>query len=810
MAFEDFGFKFKGKDEISGSVKNMKKAFVDLNGSTTKADKGMASFYKTLRKTDLQMGNMSKDANRASDSIKGLTKSFSGLNQVMGMAKIYAIGTAMAQTIKSSLDMIETTNLFSVSLGDMAEATDEVVNKLTEAYGLDPTNVRNAVGTYALLAKSMGMTSQQASTLSTNMYQLALDYSSLTNVPIQQVLEDFRSGLLGQSETVYKYGIDVTEAGLQAEAMAQGIDKSVREMSQGEKMALRYNTMIRTGSIAMGDFAKTINTPANQLRILQEQFVQLARLIGALVLPALGAILPYLNAILGLAIKGMQSLLAMFGIKLPEVKNFKNTSGMLEDMENSANGTASGLDKASKSAKAMKSAMLGIDELNVIPDQSTGDTGDSGNGGLGIGGASDMSLLNPYDALLDRLKDVNSELEAKILPVLKQIALVSGIVAGSFLGWKLFGFMKGLKEAEWFIALGSKITEVFHNIIWGIEKIKYASFGDTLSTAFKAVTTSTAGVTIIITAIVGAIIYLWNTSEEFRNSWIQVWGNLMEILKNVWERVVKPIFEALAVGLVMIWEGGLKPLWIAWTQIWFQISGVLTTVLNQMLPLINILVIMFSTVLIPVIQFLLVVFSGVFTGILGIVTGVFNSIAGVIEGVKNIFQGVIKYFKGAFAGDWRMVWEGLVQIFKGIFGAIGSIIYAPLNAIIDGVNGVIRGLNKMKVPDWVPAIGGQGISLSVIPRLARGGQLDAGQAFIAGEAGAELIGSYQGKTTVMPLENTDFVQAIHDAVLSAMTAGSGGQVIENVLTLDGEVIYANQQKVARNRGKDFGMGAFSR
>ena len=162
MAFEDFGFKVKFKDDVSSGAKKIKQTFGDLTGATTKADKGMASFYKTLRKTDLQMGNMSKDANRASDSIKGLSKSFNGLNQAIGMGKLYAIGTVMAKTIKSSLDMIETANLFSVSMGDMAEETDKTVKKLSELYGLDPTNIRNAIGTYGLLAKSMGMSSQQA------------------------------------------------------------------------------------------------------------------------------------------------------------------------------------------------------------------------------------------------------------------------------------------------------------------------------------------------------------------------------------------------------------------------------------------------------------------------------------------------------------------------------------------------------------------------------------------------------------------------------------------------------------------------
>ena len=107
---------------------------------------------------------------------------------------------------------------------------------------------------------------------------------------------DLRSGLLGQSETVYKYGIDVTEAAIKAEAMAQGITKSVRNMSQGEKMALRYSVMIKQTALSHGDFAKTIEEPANQMRILKERVVTMTRALGSIFLPVLATILPYLNA----------------------------------------------------------------------------------------------------------------------------------------------------------------------------------------------------------------------------------------------------------------------------------------------------------------------------------------------------------------------------------------------------------------------------------------------------------------------------------------------------------------------------------
>ena len=114
-----------------------------------------------------------------------------------------------------------------------------------------------------LLARSMGMSTKQAKTLSTTTAQLSTDLASLTNIPINQVMQDLRSGLIGQTETVYKYGMDLTEASLKTEAFRLGITKSVREMTQGEKMALRYSLMLKQSGLAHGDFAKkpSMNLP---------------------------------------------------------------------------------------------------------------------------------------------------------------------------------------------------------------------------------------------------------------------------------------------------------------------------------------------------------------------------------------------------------------------------------------------------------------------------------------------------------------------------------------------------------------------
>ena len=136
-----------------------------------------------------------------------------------------------------------------------------------------------------------GLSAENASILAENTNRLALDLGALTNRSFTKVAEDLRSGLIGQSKTMYKYGIDVTEAAIKQEALNQGIKKSVRHMSQAEKMALRYSVMLKQSGLAHGDFANTINRPANQLRILSERFLTLGRSIGNLFIPILNSVL---------------------------------------------------------------------------------------------------------------------------------------------------------------------------------------------------------------------------------------------------------------------------------------------------------------------------------------------------------------------------------------------------------------------------------------------------------------------------------------------------------------------------------------
>lgn len=165
--------------------------------------------------------------------------------------------------------------------------------------------------------------------------------------------------------------------------------------------------------------------------------------------------------------------------------------------------------------------------------------------------------------------------------------------------------------------------------------------------------------------------------------------------------------------------------------------------------------------------FLLAIWKAMFEGIKLYFNALFNHIKCIWGNIQGIFEGVIKFISGVFTGNWRKAWEGISQIFKNIVDGLVGLFKRPLNFIIDAINLFIRGLNRIKIPDWVPLVGGKGISIPQIPRLARGGIIDQPTVAMVGEA---------GKEAVMPLErNTGWIDQLAEKIASKNGGSNSGE-----------------------------------
>lgn len=168
------------------------------------------------------------------------------------------------------------------------------------------------------------------------------------------------------------------------------------------------------------------------------------------------------------------------------------------------------------------------------------------------------------------------------------------------------------------------------------------------------------------------------------------------------------------------------------------ILPVVTNVLSVLLPAIQTALTTIWNIVAPIIQGILQVVQAVMPVILSVVQSVLGSVQGIIQNLMTVLQGIISFVTGVFTGNWSQAWNGIKSIFSGAVGGLGEIIKAPLRAVVSAVNTVIGGLNKLKVPDWVPGIGGKGINIPKIPGFAKGTDRTPGT-FIAGENGPELI-----------------------------------------------------------------------
>ena len=360
----------------------------------------------------------------------------------------------IASCITESNSYIENINLFTASMGRFAEEAKDYAETVGEVMGIDPGQFMRYQGVFMTITKGFGVVEDKAYLMSKNLTQLGYDLSSFFNISFEDSMQKLQSGISGELEPLRRLGFDLSVARLQQEAWNLGIEKSVNAMTQAEKSQLRYYAIMTQVTVAQGDMARTLNAPANQLRILSAQVTQCARAFGNIFIPVLNTVLPYLIAF-AKVLRMVINLIGKFvGFELPEVdySGISSGSDAMGDLTDNTND-------ATNAAKKLKNAMTGIDELNII----SPDDGSSGSGsGLGLG-AGDLGIELPeYDFLGDAITTKVDELVNKFKEwagltddidtwaeffhtKLGRILILIGEIAAGFALWKLSkSFLDGL------------------------------------------------------------------------------------------------------------------------------------------------------------------------------------------------------------------------------------------------------------------------------------------------------------------------------------------------------------------------------
>ena len=346
---------------------------------------------------------------RLSSAIMGTGKSTKGFVSSIGMfyAKFFLVIRAikgLGKAIGSAQDYIEDFNYFSVALTKVGEdsrdnwkeagynsaqeyvdsfkgrfgelqkqmtgytvdvETGELDYNIGHNLGLDISEVMRFQSSIAQITNSAGMLGETSIMTSKALSMLSADLSSLSNQDLKAVQDNLQSGLIGQSRALYKYGIDITQAGLQQTAYAHGLDVTVKNLSQASKMQLRLLTILGQSKVAYGDLARTINQPANQLRMLQAGFKNLARTVGQIFLPIVQKLYPYLNAMVMVLQEFAEWIAKLTGANLKGNDTAMNLPDY-EPAEDGSEAVADNTEKASKSAKKLSDNLQGFDIINKL------------------------------------------------------------------------------------------------------------------------------------------------------------------------------------------------------------------------------------------------------------------------------------------------------------------------------------------------------------------------------------------------------------------------------------------------------------
>ncbi len=343
-----------------------------------------------IEQLELEIGSNSSSATKGIDSLasslgklKKATKGGAGLGSLAGSFKV--LGSAMSLKraskaisgwIQKSNEYVENMNLFTVALGKYADQAKQYAETVGEVMGIDPGEWMRNQGIFMTLADGFGVASDRAYTMSQNLTQLGYDLASFYNIGTEQAMLKLQSGLAGELEPLRRLGYDLSNVRLQQEAYTLGIKKKVSAMTQAEKAELRYYAIMTQVTEAQGDMSRTLEAPANQLRILKAQVEQAARSLGNIFIPALNAILPYVIAAIKVVRILADAIANLVGFTMPEID--------YSDLGSSVDQTANALGDAADNAKKLKNQMLGIDELNVISNKDDSSESDSGLGGLGF------------------------------------------------------------------------------------------------------------------------------------------------------------------------------------------------------------------------------------------------------------------------------------------------------------------------------------------------------------------------------------------------------------------------------------------
>lgn len=427
-------------DSFASSCQKISVALTPLASQLDKVGNAFAKLPPQLSKVVTQANRVTAANEKQRKSYLSLSNQMNGFMRNMAkLVSLKAIAEYLGNAVAKFNDFYEATDLFHNAMGNLSGEADTLISKMQDLLGVDPTKAMTYMATIQSLGTSFGLASDKAYILSKNLTQLAYDEGSYWNKDVAETFTAMSSAISGEIEPIRRLGVDLSQARLQQELLALGFNKQVSSLSQADKAVLRYIAIMKQTANVQGNLAQTIQSPANQIKILKAQLDMLAKSVGSLLYPAMKSILPPLIAAVQLIREFVQWVAKLMGVKVvftDFTKSADSVGGIGDAMDNTTDSTK-------KAAKALKDYTMGFDELNIIdPTQ-----GSSGSGG----GASAGNILGDVDLSgYDMFKQYNEEFAKQIDAIKQKIKAMLPLiatVATAFAAWKLTNLITDIVDA---------------------------------------------------------------------------------------------------------------------------------------------------------------------------------------------------------------------------------------------------------------------------------------------------------------------------------------------------------------------------
>lgn len=452
--------------------------------------------------------NGSLNSAKSNNLNKNLDKSTKTLGKLFKIGIAYkGLKSVYTSLIEPSIDLIETTNLFEVQMGKVVDQYGNLDNassayytkalafqeKMNEKLATNMQETMEYQAKYFAMFKNQGIDLDSSYFMAENLTEAGYDISSLYNLTTQESMDKIRAGLAGQVEPLRAIGIDISEGALKKVLNDVGIERSVQQLSYAEKEIARYIAIVEQAGKAQGDFAKTFESPANQVKVFKNQLQELRQVAGSLITGLFGKIVVYANAVIMTLKEMLKAIARLFNVDLNYTQSLSSANEGIGNIEESIGG-------ATKKAKEFKKQLMGFDEIHniTLPDNS-------GGSGASVGGIDDRLLqsLKDWDNQMDAISGKAQEIRDRMLEWLgftedvngnlqwswkemdnmaKSLLIISGIVAGINLVGKIvkiievFKMAKGVLKSSDFVVGLSAVSKAFATlktyIVLGIEQFK--------------------------------------------------------------------------------------------------------------------------------------------------------------------------------------------------------------------------------------------------------------------------------------------------------------------------------------------------